>query len=1683
MKRFKKLLACMLSVLMLTTAFPITALANEISTNASGQYGDFIWEYTASTDTLYINSTNATSIEANEDDYLPTYYTDENGEEYFWNEDFSRLIIGNNIKSLDYVELGYNECVGYYSYPELESVTFEKDSKFETVFERQFQKSQITGIDLPASVKHIGQYAFAKSNLKSIRLDENILDIGKYAFWACKDLESVYINSTLHTLKTGDGIMPDYCFAECSNLKNVEFGNKIISIGNACFQNCSSLKALDLNNVKRVGTSAFKGAGLVNVELQGASTIMDMAFQKCKIESITFDTSKNTASKIDIGRNAFADNNIKSLTVPSDVEVKINDYAFYNSHIKEVNYDEGGELGIVELHTGAFANNDFVNLKLPFYETDYFAVGSDIFEGCKNMQTADISNYPADTFVSTGMFKNCNNLGEVTLPDHCGKIEASAFENCYALSKLYNTSLVRDVEENAFKNCTALGSFKSNNLRTIGSHAFENSGIGNIVLSNTTPNYSPLKASFVGDNAFAGCKSLTNITLPNDLTEIKENTFYMCINLKKGFSIPNSVKTIGANAFGKTSITSIYIPQTVTSIDDTILNIDEKINSENLIVSGYTGSEAYNYAKRNNITFNSMGVVDGYVEETPAPTPDGPTEEEIFEANTKAGTWTNGTWELKIQSSNTYTLYIYGEGEMVNNIAIDNNGRETTFAELAKDFTIDRVYVKNGVTSIADGFMKDNKNLFKLVTPSKGLTKIGDYAFYGCTKLERFCTPFVESVQGSNAPINYIPSEVSYVGKYAFAYCGSLYQYMVFPENATAVEEGTFYQTSIAELYLPKSLERIEKKALAGCDKLVMLSLPNTVNYIYEDRNDISNNAFGTLSDGTINTNLVISCGNNDTVTSYCIRNEISYSINNIASASAYGTITAGTNFIIAKQYTLYWYYFDDTDTILITPTGENNTSTKIYDRISRNSAATVKQSKDIVYELLERGNFSSTYITLKTGDLHCKNLIVDEGVVAIDSPSLFGFFDPEHIELPSTLTSLNYSPFKGCSRLIDVAIPDAVTSFTSDDFAGCSQLTAINLGAGITAIPDGAFEGCSKLQAIAMPSVKSIGDRAFYKCVSLHQINLPDSVISIGEKAYYSCASVQSLRLGKNVSYIGDSAFDNLVCCNQLDINCSIPDGSNAFNNIGSSTLGCDLSLGSNVKNADFSAFNKSKIINLSIGENVDNITGTQYLPYVKSVSLNSNNNNYYFYNNAIYNKDDVLTYVPAYTDNVSIKAGTKAIGEYALYGTNVTDVTVPAGVIAIGAHAFQNAKHLKHINIEKGVTVLGDSAFEGCTALKVFYAPSTLSIIGSAAFKDCSKLASVVLLNKTSQIKDEAFMGCSSLACVVLNEDLDSVGDKAFMDCINLEEIYAWYNTEFGENVFDNDDKLTIHTMVGSDAYRYAREFGVKYLAYTDDDLFYDVCGEKFDIYAGYLGYCTDGHGDIEYLTVYSADCENDGYIIGVCEYCSEILEEQHIDSTGHNYKLKTQIPATATTRGVKVYTCLSCAQEYCTYIEPTGEDEEIETHTVSATVSYSANKTATKVVAPLKNVDVVLDNQVLTTTDENGAFTLELETGSYELELRYAYGFTRTIYVVIEDEDISYTEPIALIACDFNKDGTIDNGDLELFQIVISAKKDDPSYLDFVDINNDGYINAKDRLYISACKGLTTTTVDYPEIVIRK
>ena len=78
----------------------------------------------------------------------------------------------------------------------------------------------------------------------------------------------------------------------------------------------------------------------------------------------------------------------------------------------------------------------------------------------------------------------------------------------------------------------------------------------------------PNSVTSIGENAFSGCSGLASVNIGNSVTSIEDAAFSGCSNLAS-VSISNSVTSIGEAAFsGCSNLTSVSIPNSVTSIGE-----------------------------------------------------------------------------------------------------------------------------------------------------------------------------------------------------------------------------------------------------------------------------------------------------------------------------------------------------------------------------------------------------------------------------------------------------------------------------------------------------------------------------------------------------------------------------------------------------------------------------------------------------------------------------------------------------------------------------------------------------------------------------------------------------------------------------------------------------------------------------------------------------------------------------------------------------------------------------------------------------------------------------------------------------------------------------------------------------------------------------------------------------------
>ena len=113
-----------------------------------------------------------------------------------------------------------------------------------------------------------------------------------------------------------------------------------------------------------------------------------------------------------------------------------------------------------------------------------------------------------------------------------------------------------------------------------------------------------------------------------------------------------------------------------------------------------------------------------------------------------------------------------------------------------------------------------------------------------------------------------------------------------------------------------------------------------------------------------------------------------------------------------------------------------------------------------------------------------------------------------KNTKIPSSVPSIGYAAFDGCSGLISVVIPSSVTSIGDYAFRYCSGLTSVVIPSSVTSIGGCAFQYCSGLTSVVIPSsVTNIGFDAFVDCIGLTSItSYITDVFETGEYAFGGC-------------------------------------------------------------------------------------------------------------------------------------------------------------------------------------------------------------------------------------------------------------------------------------------------------------------------------------------------------------------------------------------------------------------------------------------------------------------------------------------------------------------------------------------------------------------------------------------------
>lgn len=303
----------------------------------------------------------------------------------------------------------------------------------------------------------------------------------------------------------------------------------------------------------------------------------------------------------------------------------------------------------------------------------------------------------------------------------------------------------------------------------------------------------------IGTYAFAH-REITSVVIPKTVKTIDETAFYYCLTLTN-VNIPESVETIGNSAFRCTGITSVVIPNSVKYIGDWAFatNYITEITIGNSVE--YIGTRAFafnDYLKAINIP-KSVTKIGDYLLGS---------DKEVASITVEEG---NSVYDSRencnaIIETATNTLI---EGCM--NTVIPNTVSSIGYMAFCARTTLTSIAIPESVKSIGDYAF--SMTALKTIDIPNSVVKIGANAFDQCRVLES---------------IN-IPESVEEIGEYAFNGCWSLSS-LTIPSNITSIEDGTFRECEKLEtIKIPEKVTHIGNFAFRNCKSLVRLTIPGNV--------------------------------------------------------------------------------------------------------------------------------------------------------------------------------------------------------------------------------------------------------------------------------------------------------------------------------------------------------------------------------------------------------------------------------------------------------------------------------------------------------------------------------------------------------------------------------------------------------------------------------------------------------------------------------------------------------------------------------------------------------------------------------------------------------------------------------------------------------------------------------------
>ena len=405
--------------------------------------------------------------------------------------------------------------------------------------------------------------------------------------------------TTSYTILDGVTKIDNYAFSNCSSLASIDIPDSVISIGDYAFSNCSSLTSINIpDSVTSIGDTAFGGCSkLESVYITDLKSWCNIIFDGGNF----LDGQSNP---LNLAKKLYLNNNLVTKLVIPDGVTSIGDYTFVNcdSLISVTIPDSVTSIGsqafrhcelltsviipdsVTSIGKEAFGNcSSLTSIDIP---DSVISISEQAFRDCSSLKKVNISD--SVNRISDYAFLNCKNLTSVSVGKNVRIIDYGAFKGCYNLEIVYYRGSEADKEkiqidkensrlDNAiwyYNSCIAdsehtydskndficnVCGFKITEVHPYITYTENENGavvtgfkdvvIGELVIPDTL-NGAPVIT--IESMAFMYCEGITDVIIPDSVTDIKEYAFFGC-TLLENVILGSGVKSVGTEAFADCS--------------------------------------------------------------------------------------------------------------------------------------------------------------------------------------------------------------------------------------------------------------------------------------------------------------------------------------------------------------------------------------------------------------------------------------------------------------------------------------------------------------------------------------------------------------------------------------------------------------------------------------------------------------------------------------------------------------------------------------------------------------------------------------------------------------------------------------------------------------------------------------------------------------------------------------------------------------------------------------------------------------------------------------------------------------------------------------------------------------------------------------------------------------------------